>query len=286
MLRTSLLILISVLINSCFKQFIKSDRDIEKHYSKRSVRPSYHTLDTLGIKVHYATICTDSTLPLLVMVHGAPGAWYGWMEQMDDPVLQKNFRMIALDRPGYNKSRHGRTVNDIDSQTMVVNKLIELHKNGTKVIVMGKSYGSPIAVMAAAQHPDLVDGLMLISSATDSASEKYFWFSGLGKTKLVRWLLPTAINTATDEKFAHPQQLGNAQKCYNKVQCPAVILYGDKDYVAYNINSLKLDSEMCGCNHKLICVKGADHFIAVKRPEVVRTELMGLLPQLNLVPKN
>ncbi|MDZ4758742.1 MAG: hypothetical protein SGJ10_11490 [Bacteroidota bacterium] len=76
MQRTSLLILISLLINSCFKHFIKSDQAIEKHYSNKSVKPVYHTLDTLGLKVHYATVGSDSTLPLLVLVHGAPGAWF------------------------------------------------------------------------------------------------------------------------------------------------------------------------------------------------------------------
>ncbi len=285
MLRTSLLILISLLINSCFKQFIKSDKKIAEHYNSRSIKPTYHILDTLGLKIHYATVCTDSSLPLLIMVHGAPGAWYGWLPQLDDTVLQKNFRMLALDRPGYNKSRQGRMVNDIDSQTMIVNKLVEMHKEGKKAIIMGRSYGSPIALMAAAQYPDKVDALVLISSATDSASEKYYWFSKLGKKKFVRWLLPTSVNSATDEKYAHPLQLGKAREYYSKVKCPSVIIYGDKDYVAYNANSIKLDSEMVGCPHKLICIKGADHFIAVKKPEIVRDELLGLLPKLGLLKK-
>jgi len=284
MLRTLLLILISLLINSCLKRFIKSDKEIEKHYCDKILKPIYYTLDTLGLKVNYVTVCADSTLPLLVMIHGAPGAWYGWMAQLDDTILQKNFRMLAFDRPGYNKSRQGRTVNDIDSQTMIISKLIETHRLGTKVIVMGRSYGSPIATMAAAQNPEWVDGLVLISSATDSASEKYYWFSRLGQSKVVRWLLPAPLNTATDEKFAHPLQLGRAKKYYSKVKCPAVIIYGDKDYVAYNINSTKLDSEMLNSPHKLICVKGADHFIALKRPEIVREELMEMLSKIGIAP--
>lgn len=271
-----LLVCISLLllISSCFRRFIKSDAEIEKHYSHRTIKPAYHTLDTLGLKVHYVTVGTDSMLPLLVMVHGAPGAWYGWMSQLDDSVLQKNFRMISYDRPGYQKSRMGRTVPDIDTQTWVLNALVKLYKKGNKVIVMGRSYGSPIAAMSAAQHPNLVDGLVLISSASDSASEKYYWFSPLGKTKVMRALLPTPLNSATDEKYTHPKELGKAQKYYSQIKCPTVILYGDRDYIADNINSQKLDSQMVCSPHKIICLKGADHFIAMKKPELVREELL------------
>ncbi|MDZ4758743.1 MAG: alpha/beta hydrolase [Bacteroidota bacterium] len=62
--------------------------------------------------------------------------------------------MLALARPGYNKSRQCRTVNDIDTQTLVLTKLIEMNKWGKKEIVIGRSYGSPIAAMATAQHPE------------------------------------------------------------------------------------------------------------------------------------
>ena len=49
--------------------------------------------DTLCIQV--ASTGSD-TLPMLLLIHGAPGAWWGYMNMLDDTVLQKKFHIVSV----------------------------------------------------------------------------------------------------------------------------------------------------------------------------------------------
>ena len=85
-----LLALLSIFFFSrCFflKRYVKSDAELEEHYRFATLKPSYRSSETGGKKTHYAVISASDTLPLLVMVHGAPGAWYGYMN-LTDAILK------------------------------------------------------------------------------------------------------------------------------------------------------------------------------------------------------
>ena len=76
-----ILILGSVFFFSrCFflNRFVKTDAEIEAHYKTAKLKPSFRWVETGARKEHYVVMSQSDTLPLLVMVHGAPGAWY-WL---------------------------------------------------------------------------------------------------------------------------------------------------------------------------------------------------------------
>lgn len=264
--------------SSCYRQIIKSDAEIQKHYASKNYSPTFYQIDSLDKHIYIAQVGNDPTKPNLIMIHGAPGAWYGWMKQLDDTLLQSKFNMIAIDRLGYNKSV-GNSYLNIDTQVLIVEWVLKKFNLGQANILVGRSYGSPIAAMVAAKNPSLVQATCLISSASDSALEKYFWFSPLGKNKMIQSLLPSAINRATEEKYAHPKQLAIAKKYYNQVTCKTTIIYGNKDWVANPQNSILLKNHMI-CNPRMVCVDHADHFISIKKPDIVRRELLNLLKNI------
>jgi len=83
-------------LSRCFflNKYVKTDAELSEHYQNRAVKPSYRYVETEGRKEHYAVISRSDTLPLLVMVHGAPGAWYGYMNLTDDSLLQTKFKVM------------------------------------------------------------------------------------------------------------------------------------------------------------------------------------------------
>src|SRR4051812_45834514 len=55
--------------------------------------------DSGGVKIHYVT---KGTGPLVVLIHGIPGFWYDWRDQM--PALARHFQVVAIDQRGFNLS--------------------------------------------------------------------------------------------------------------------------------------------------------------------------------------
>ncbi len=95
----------------------------------------------------------------VVFVHGQPGLGSDW-----DPVAQRlgaDHRVLAPDRPGYGHS--GRPPMSMDDNAeLLVRALID--QDAAPATVVGHSYGGGIAILAAARHPDVVAGLVLVSS--------------------------------------------------------------------------------------------------------------------------
>ena len=81
-----------LLFTRCFvlNDYIKTDAELDEHYSNSSVKPVYKKSELNDRNQHYAVLSKSDTLPLLVMVHGAPGAWYGYLNLTDDSLLQEH----------------------------------------------------------------------------------------------------------------------------------------------------------------------------------------------------
>src|SRR5438876_10307528 len=103
MIRFIFLLFITFYCTGCFNRFAMTEKELRTYY-KNKPQPGYHTIQNDSVRLFCATAGAD-TLPPLLLIHGAPGAWYGSRNFLADPVLQQHYHMIAIDRLGYNKSR-------------------------------------------------------------------------------------------------------------------------------------------------------------------------------------
>jgi pimeloyl-ACP methyl ester carboxylesterase len=103
--------------------------------------------------------------PPVVLVHGLGGSAGNWA--LVGPRLAERGRTVALDLPGHGRSgplpRH-----DLEGHIGAVRALIE-HVDQGPVTLVGSSMGGLIAEMIAAEHPELVAALILVSPATPPA---------------------------------------------------------------------------------------------------------------------
>jgi pimeloyl-ACP methyl ester carboxylesterase len=225
-----------ILFASChFPVHILTDEQIAKHYANRATKPELKFLYYKNAHIHYA-IVGDSSKPLLLVIHGSPGAWYSSMKLIDNPDLQKNFRIISVDRLGYGKSDYGVAEPSIQHHVQYIEKLVQEYNNDDKIYLIGSSYGAPVAASFAMQHPDLVEQLYLISPVIDPDHEKMFWFSYVAKLAPVSVLLPGYLNVASDEKFAHRRQLKKLESHWGEITCKTYVLMGEKDHLASSAN--------------------------------------------------
>jgi pimeloyl-ACP methyl ester carboxylesterase len=215
------------------------------------------------------------------MIHGAPGAWYGYLKQMDDSILNQHFTMLAPDRLGYGHSDQGFSVPSIAAQSEVIAEMIRKEKQGRKVILMGRSFGSPIASYIAATYPECADALVLVSSAADPQAEKYFKAGKLADPGcLLHGCVPTAMRVANDEKHIHAAELKKILYIWQHIRQPVEILQATDDQIVYYRNAVFLDSALVNAPHHLIKIKQGGHLITYQHPELVRETLLRLKSKL------
>src|SRR5690606_1150479 len=97
------IVIMAVFLSSCFSRYLISEKQVRRHYASKDIKPQIQIIknDTLSLSI--ASVGAD-TLPMLLLIHGAPGSLWGYMNLMDDKDLQKHFHIVSVDRVGYGKS--------------------------------------------------------------------------------------------------------------------------------------------------------------------------------------
>jgi pimeloyl-ACP methyl ester carboxylesterase len=254
------------------QSFKMNDKAIANYYRKNPPMPQFAFSDTLNRKIFYART-EISEKPILLLIHGAPGAWFGYKEFFHDSLLLKKYQIIVPDRAGYNKS--GEKELSIAQQANLIKPLMS-QKKYRKVVVLGRSYGAAIAAKLAADCPYLVDNLVLIAPACDPAKEKFWWFSKPVNTKFARFILPKYANRASDEKFAHQAELIKLLPDWQKIKCPVTILQGGRDWIIEPSNGRFVDSVLINAPKKFIYLPQNGHLLTSERYELIKEILLEL----------
>ncbi len=111
------------------------------------------------VKIHYAAMGDG---PLVVFIHGFPDFWYTWRHQMNG--LKEDYRVVALDTRGYNKSDKPENQEDYDMKLLIqdVAEVIKAEGKDTAVIV-GHDWGGAIAWQFAMAKPQMAEKLIIVN---------------------------------------------------------------------------------------------------------------------------
>lgn len=122
-----------------------------------------------GIPVHILdTKKGDKTILLL---HGYLETLYIFNEFVE--LLEKDYRVIAIDLPGHGLSGSNKDINTMDFCAAVAADVVK--KCGVKkAVVAGHSMGGYVAQSCVKQYPDIFEGLILLNSTpfADSPQKK------------------------------------------------------------------------------------------------------------------
>ncbi|MCW2494552.1 alpha/beta hydrolase [Jatrophihabitans sp.] len=122
------------------------------------------TVNVGGVDVHVRTTPTENkgAEPAL-LVHGLGGSAHNWTDFAG--ILRDQLAIEAIDLPGFGRSgpAHDRDYS-LRSQARTVIDYLEISGRGP-VHLVGNSMGGAISILVAAQRPDLIRTLTLISPA-------------------------------------------------------------------------------------------------------------------------
>ena len=266
---------ITFFLTGCFGRFVMTQKELKAYY-KNKPQPTYFTIQNDSVSLFCATAGAD-TLPPLLLIHGAPGAWYGSRNFLEDTLLQQHYHIIAVDRLGYNKSRFKnkrRAVPGITLQAVAIHEALRLNRSFKSGVIMGSSYGGAIAAKEVVLYPEAFHHLVMLAAAIDPDKEKFWWFNPWGHHGPIRWFLPRFINHATDEKYAHVSELRKMLGDWQKINIPITVVQGDADKIVDPANLDFAKKQLQGKQAEFILIHNAGHLIRWQHAALVRSILL------------
>src|ERR1700733_7445830 len=114
-----------------------------------------------GVKLHYIA-SGPKTAPMVIMIHGFPDYSETWHELT--PVLNREYRTVAIDTRGYNLSDKPKGVANYAMPKLVEDIAAVIKAEGkSKAIVIGHDWGAAQAWAFEFAHPEMVDKLIIMS---------------------------------------------------------------------------------------------------------------------------
>jgi pimeloyl-ACP methyl ester carboxylesterase len=113
-----------------------------------------------GVRLHYVE---QGQGPLILFLHGFPEFWYAWKDLLAE--FGRDHYAVALDMRGYNLSARPEPVDAYRIPVIVEDVRALAAKLGTtKFVLVGHDWGGVIAWAFAAQHPEMLEKLVIINA--------------------------------------------------------------------------------------------------------------------------
>jgi pimeloyl-ACP methyl ester carboxylesterase len=256
-----------VLMSSCANPTKVIQSDIDRF--KQDYRKQIQFFQSKNQKMQFAW-SGDSTKRPVLFIHGSPGSWEGWVKFLLNPVLQKQFQLIAIDRPGYGGSGLGEAVTSLKTQADDILEVLKFNKSNLPAILVGHSYGGPVIARSAIDYSEKVSGLVFVASSVSPELEKTKWFQYPANWWPIRVLIPTALRVCNEEILPLKGELQSMLPFWKQISAKVAIIQGGKDDLVQPEN---LDFLLNHLNPKVIISvvrePELNHFVPWKRPELI-----------------
>jgi pimeloyl-ACP methyl ester carboxylesterase len=261
--------------------------------------------DSDGVRIHYVTL-GDATADPVIMIHGFPDYWFTWREQMAE--LSGEFRVIALDQRGYNRSdkpagRENYSMDRLSADVAAVMEDLGLEK----ATICGHDWGGAVAWHFAMTRPHMTQRLIILNlphprgiqrelatnpeQQENSAYARRFQEEGahldLTAEGLASWVRSPearkhyvqAFERSDFEAMLHYYKMNYPRPPYQmpagevtRVQCPVLMIHGleDKALMAPALNNTW---EWLAADLTLVTIPGAGHFVQQDAPDLVTRSL-------------
>ncbi len=248
-------------------EFFWSAREIQRFFHNKSITLVFDTLTIAGRQIHVAQAGNDS-LPVLFFIHGAPGSWTDYIRYFGDSGLTARARLIAYDRPGFGQSGAGQPITSIEQQARIARMMMDTLCSDQPVVLVGHSYGGPIAACVAMEPAANLRAVVLLAPAIDPDQEKEFFFNRLLQWQFLQNLLPPILYSAYQEKITHAAELRKIAGGWSRIRVPVFYAHGTRDRVVPVANIDFARTRIQAPLHATE-IHGANHLIIWNRRELV-----------------
>ena len=255
------------------------------------LRREPHGLRTtrVGNRTLRFAVSGNTRAPPVLFIHGTPGSWDAFALFLNDTELRRRAFLISVDRPGFGGSDPGRTITSIGEQARLCVAVLEAARaagsgrerrepadpeHGRSAIVVGHSWGGPIAARIAMDFPHQVRSLVLVAASIDPDLEEIRWYQHLARWKVFRWLVPRDLVTANEEVFSAKPELTQMVSRWKEIRIPVTVVQGEEDTLVPPANADFAARKLVSTSLHLERHPRVGHFVPWYRPELVRAAVL------------
>src|SRR5579885_2886921 len=116
----------------------------------------------------------DVSSPVLLFLHGGPGESNMWLAHYTMQELEQHFVCVNWDQRGAGKSFHpgpnpeSMTIDQFVQDTIALIELLRVRFGQRKILLLGHSWGSVLAMKVAAARPDLLYAVIGMGQVVDN----------------------------------------------------------------------------------------------------------------------
>jgi pimeloyl-ACP methyl ester carboxylesterase len=189
----------------------------------------------------------------IVIITGTPS----WSEYWAPVIaaLPTDREIIVADRPGFRTSEPEGAVRDLAKQADALSPMLQA-REGQRVLLVGQSFGAPVATLMAQRYPDQVDAVVLMSAFFGDRGPTARRMFGAGR--LFQGLLPRDLKNSITEVGAQAEQLPAVFSALRGLRQPVVFVHGDADTFVPLAADQRIATEY---GRDLVSVPGGDHFL-------------------------
>jgi pimeloyl-ACP methyl ester carboxylesterase len=264
-----------VFCQSCMKMRMSPKKTTE-YFSKSNTAFKDINYKTSEIhQIHYIET-GDSTKPTLLFLHGSPGSWDAYKKYLSDLDLQKKYRLLAIDRPGFGYSNFGEA-EDLNAQANLILPFIQSKNNNQPITLIGHSMGGPVAVKLAAKNPKLFKNLVILAGSIDPNAETPEEWRPVLMSKPIKYLIPGAFRTSNEELWWLKEDLKTMKSELQKITSNVIIIHGTEDSLVPYSNVGFMEKEFINAKKiGVLPIEKADHFIPWTHYEIIKKSLLNL----------
>ncbi|MBN8683847.1 MAG: alpha/beta hydrolase [Chitinophagales bacterium] len=231
-----------------------------------------------GKTAHGIVMSGADSLPLVLMVHGSPGSLDAYLDYLSDPVLLKNARMAAFDRPGFGFTQFGEPEISLEKQAAVLKALVDRLSPGRKVILVGHSMGAPVIARFAMDYPEQAGALLLVGGSIDPDMEEHPWWQRAVDVPPLRWFIPISFWASNREIKYLEQELRTMLPRWAEVRCPVIMFHATDDRLVPFGNVAFAERVLAhNPNFRKEIMDHGDHFIVWSEPAKMQALILELL---------
>ncbi|MEZ5959896.1 MAG: alpha/beta hydrolase [Hyphomonadaceae bacterium] len=189
----------------------------------------------------------------VVIITGTPS----WSEYWAPTIagLPQTREIIVADRPGFRSSEPEDAVRDLTQQADALAPMLQA-RAGQRILLVGQSFGAPVATLMAQRHPEQVDAVVLVSAFFGDRGPTARRMIGAGR--LFQGVLPRDLKNSIAEVTAQRDQLPQVWSALRGLDQPVVFVHGDDDTFVPLAAEQRIASEY---GHTLVVIPGGDHFL-------------------------
>lgn len=263
----------------------------------RFTQPTSHFLSWRGAEIHYTD--EGSGVPV-VMIHGLGGSFLNWNKLRDR--MKDDYRVIRIDLPGFGLSDlpqpEGDRTDYIKQYRDFMSFMLDtLHVDS--VYLVGNSMGGMMSWGTAADHPDKVKKMVLISAAGYDLENVSNTAARMLKVPFVEYFLQkgfplsfsegNARKVFADPSKVNPEAVKNNNMMWNRegnihaaialassgrfpdssmiaaVKCPTLILWGKQDKIVPLDHAYRFKRDIK--NSEMVLFDNCGHCAMIEMPD-------------------